>query len=368
MRILLVDGQSEGASRTAAMLREQGHDVADFCAGTPQPDPMAAAKAIFGFDGTPSRLAAAIAEFRPDCVHVLNMHSTASPALGRTARRMGVRTLWSLHDYRPLCPAGECRTHDGEVCEECIHGSRRVMLKRCVDGRTFPSFMALLASLYWDRGRLEQCADVFLTHSAFMRSKLLEAGFPASRVEVLPAACPDYAGEVTDSREDFFCFAGDLTPESGIETLALAALETGVELAVCGDGPLMERLRQIAERGLRVSFYRAEEAPEVFARAKGAVVPSETYLCGADALALALCSGTPVVASAIGELTEAVNPLNGVCFNPGNREELEAILRDFDKRHAFKHLRIAEEARRIYSHTSFLRKLSDYYSDSENYL
>lgn len=368
MRILLVDGHSEGIARTAAMLREHGHDVAGFCAGNPQPDSAAATKAIFGLDGAPSRLAEAIAEFRPACVHVLNMHSTSSPALGRTARSLGVRTIWSLHDYRPLCPAGECRTHDGEVCEECIHGSRRVVLKRCVDGRTLPSFMALLTSLYWDRARLEQCADIFLTPSAFMRSKLLEAGFPASRVEVLPPLCPDYADDVADSREDFFCFAGDLTPESGIETLALAALETGVELAVCGDGPMLERLHRIAERGLRVSFHRADEAPAVFARAKGAVVPSETYLCGSDSLALALCSGTPVVASAIGELTEAVNPLNGVCFNPGNREELEAILRDFDKRHAFKHLRIAEEAREIYSHTSFLRKLSDYYSDSENYL
>lgn len=319
-------------------------------------------------------IGAEVAEFRrvlgavhPDVVHVVGNAGGLAPSLAATARACGLRTVWSLRDYRVVCGSGNCRQPGGDVCEDCLHGRRRVMLRRCVGGSSLDSFVALLGMLYWDVRRLTECADVFVTPSAFMRSKLMEAGFASSKVTALHDPLED-AGEVADEREDYFCFTGDLTSESGVETAARAAVQAGVRLVIAGEGALLERLKQLSDREptLTVIPDAGEEvSAKVIRRSKGAVIAGEGYLEGVRQLKRALCAGTPVIASAIADLPEMVSDGDGITFTPGNWEELSAVLRDFDKRHAFIPGDIARRAREKYSESEYYKNLTRIYGNAE---
>ena len=47
-------------------------------------------------------------DFQPDVVHLHNIHSYLSPVLGQIAHSRGIRVVWTLHDYKLLCPAYTC--------------------------------------------------------------------------------------------------------------------------------------------------------------------------------------------------------------------------------------------------------------------
>lgn len=365
MRIIIVDNTSHPqnshmADKTSTMLEAHGHQVYIYrlSNGSQQHNNI---KTIFGLDGEPELFSKYLEKIRPDCVHIFNLFSAVSPALGRTAKRMGIRTICSLHDYKPLCPNGDCRTHSGYVCEDCLHGERHVITRRCVDGKTFPSFVALLSSLYWNIKRMEQCSDIFLVPTAFMRSKLLEAGFAASKIAILPIQTEGYQETISEQRDNYFCFSGNLTAESGIETLLHATLQSKATLKICGDGPLKPRIEQLATRGNNITFHRQTEMATLFSKAKGVIIPSETYLHGTQEIAFAHCCGTPVIASTLGELAESIDSSNGVTFSPGNIEELAAIMREFDKRHAFHYREIAQKARYKHAADRIYKNLTQHY-------
>lgn len=63
--------------------------------------------------------------FQPDVVHANNIHTHLSPIIMEIAKAKGIRTVWTVHDYKFLCPR-YCCLHNGEVCESCfMHDGRR---------------------------------------------------------------------------------------------------------------------------------------------------------------------------------------------------------------------------------------------------
>lgn len=371
MRILIVSSRQESGgdplgTLTKRVLTDCGHEARLFIAGASASDTgLAGLRQMFGLDDDVRRLRELIAMWRPEVVHVTDPRPGASSALAMTARECGVRTLWSISSFAPMCPSGDCRTPSGAVCEECIHGRRKVMVYRCVGGSTMASLIAMVRSMYWDVRRLSGCADVFVAPSGFMRSKMLESGFPSRSVSVVPWPC-ETPGETSGRRGDYFCFLADLTSENGAETAAKAAIAADVDMTVIGNGPLLRRLRELARRAPRltvISDADNDTRRRILAEAKGCVVAAETYLCGADAVKESLCAGTPVIASAIADIPEMTSPADGITFNPGNAEELATILRDFDKRHAFNHRDIAAKARSKYSESAYYKNLMSLYGN-----
>ncbi|MDY5259764.1 MAG: glycosyltransferase, partial [Sodaliphilus sp.] len=57
-------------------------------------------------------------DFQPDVVHLHNIHSYLSPVLGQIAHSRGIRVVWTLHDYKLLCPSYSCM-RDARPCELC---------------------------------------------------------------------------------------------------------------------------------------------------------------------------------------------------------------------------------------------------------
>ncbi|WP_290376863.1 glycosyltransferase, partial [Paramuribaculum intestinale] len=94
-------------------------------------DKARAARRILGGAGVGAAFRRALREFSPDIVHFHNIHSYLSPEVVRIAAMSGVPTVWTLHDYKLICPAYTF-LRAGKVCEECLSNPWAVVRHRCM--------------------------------------------------------------------------------------------------------------------------------------------------------------------------------------------------------------------------------------------
>lgn len=332
---------------------------------------IAGIKRILGLGNLKSKIIDVLDDFKPDVVHLNNVHSYLSPLIGEIASERGIRVVWTLHDYKLLCPSYSCRRPDGEICEECLHGPLQVIRHKCMKGSAVQSLIADIEARCWNRKRLEKMTNTFIAPSFFMRNKMLEGGFSHLKVKTLhnfidPLKAGRLAAAVKDCREDYFCYIGRLSEEKGVETMLKAASEAEVKLKIAGDGPLMSQLtsRYASYPGIEfLGHLDAEGVMELLSNARAAIVPSEWYENNPLSVIEALCSGTPVIGANIGGIPELISDADGILFSPGNAEELQGILKGFDKRHPFNYKDISARAVDKFSRDRHYKELIKIYTD-----
>ena len=54
--------------------------------------------------------------------HLHNIHHYITPAIIWKLKKAGVKVIWSLHDYKIICPES-LFISNGKICEKCIKGS-----------------------------------------------------------------------------------------------------------------------------------------------------------------------------------------------------------------------------------------------------
>ena len=381
MRILIVNkffyprgGDCVVAMATRRLLIDMGHEVRVFAMDYPanltlteaagfasQIDfagpithKIQAVRRLLGKGDIQKAVNAVLDSFRPDVVHLHNIHSYLSPLIGELAHRRGIRVVWTLHDYKLLCPAYSCRRPSGENCEECFTGSLHVTRHACMKGSRLQSLLADIEARVWNRRRLEAMTDMFIAPSEFMRNKMLEGGFSRKKItticnfiDPLKLETIEKAG-ISEKPEDYFCYIGRLSDEKGTETMLAAAAEAGVRLKVAGEGPLLAESRRKYESIPGISLLGHlghSQIVELLRSAKASVLPSEWYENNPLGVIESLCCGTPVIGAAIGGIPELLSSSNGITFSSGNTEELTSIFRNFDHRHSFPRNHIAAEAR-----------------------
>lgn len=398
MKILIVNkffyprgGDCIVAMSTRRLLMEHGHSVRVFAMQYPDnidlqesssfagevrftgsmSEKIAGIKRILGLGNLKSKIIDVLDDFKPDVVHLNNVHSYLSPLIGEIASERGIRVVWTLHDYKLLCPSYSCRRPDGEICEECLHGPLQVIRHKCMKGSAVQSLIADIEARCWNRKRLEKMTDTFIAPSFFMRNKMLEGGFSHLKVKTLhnfidPLKAGRLAAAVKDRREDYFCYIGRLSEEKGVETMLKAASEADVKLKIAGDGPLMPQLtsRYASYPGIEfLGHLDAEGVMELLSNARAAIVPSEWYENNPLSVIEALCSGTPVIGANIGGIPELISDADGILFSPGNAEELQGILKGFDKRHPFNYKDISARAVDKFSRDRHYKELIKIYTD-----
>ena len=127
----------------------------------------------------------ALNEFRPDVVHLHNIHSYISPRVAQLAREAGCRVVWTLHDYKLLCGAYSFLC-GGKICTDCIANSPFAMVRRrCMKNSLSASVLAYAEAKVWSRRRISSWVDAFICPSEFMREKMIEGGFESHRLHVL---------------------------------------------------------------------------------------------------------------------------------------------------------------------------------------
>jgi D-inositol-3-phosphate glycosyltransferase len=177
-----------------------------------------------------------------------------------------------------------------------------------------------LVRLILNRAAAVICVSRALTDAA-TRAGVRNVHFIPNGVDI-----PEGPGDECDPPYVFY--TGRLAPEKGADVLADAA--DGLNLVICGNGPLRERLPQT--RG----FVSREELNDLYAGAAIVVIPSRKEGFGV-VCAEAMAWGKPVIVGATGGLLNLVEDgVSGLHVPPGDagalRAAIDELLADREKR------------------------------------
>lgn len=313
---------------------------------------------VMGGAGVRASFRRALNAFRPTVILLHNIHSYLSPAVAEIAASRGIRVIWTLHDYKLVCPSYSL-IRSGRECRECLASPWPVMRHRCMKGSAVASALALAEALRWNRRKIIREVDHFICPSQFMADRMAEGGFPPDRLTVIHNFVTAPLDPIREEPRAGVCYIGRLSPEKGVETLLRSAVGAPWGLTIAGAGPLDEQLRATYGREPNITFAGRLTAPEVTAlltRSAVAVAPSECDENCSLSIIEALCCGTPVVASASGGNPELVTPGNGLLFPRGDATALRAAI-DRQLTAQVPHTAIAQEARTRFSPAAYLTRL-----------
>lgn len=328
------------------LLKTHGHDVAVFAMDYPEnigtewkryfPNEIKFTPGVgmletfmrmFGLGEVKRKFNFLLNDFKPDVVHLNNIHTQLSPVIARLAHKRRTKVIWTLHDYKLLCPRYDCLRNGNEVCEECFVDKHKVLEYKCMKNSNLASMLAYKEGMKWSRKKLEGYTDVFICPSQFMYNKMAQGGFDRKKMYTL-CNFIDIERTRRDSydKEDYYCFIGRLSFEKGIETLIEAARTLPYHLKIIGSGPLADILKEKA-KGANIEFTGYKEWPEIkeiVGKARFSVVPSEWYENNPLSMIEAQCLGTPVLGANIGGIPELIKEgVNGMCFESRNIMDLK---------------------------------------------
>ena len=282
-------------------------------------------------------------EFRPDVVHLNNVHRqiTLSILDAPYLKEHHVPVFYTAHDYVTICPGYLMLDGEGRVCDACLEDGkyRHCIENRCVKGSRAKSALAALEASFNRAHRSNERIDRVIAPSSFMRSKLIEGGWPEGKVVALQNFADDailarasgVAGDVTDRESPYLLFFGRLSAEKGVDVLlrafdaAAPSLPRDMRLIVVGDGPDAAEFRELAaslDSAPRIEFagYQTGDALQTYVeRASLAIASSRCRENMPYSIVEAFAAGTPVVGTRIGGIPELVaDGVTGFACEPGD--------------------------------------------------
>ena len=393
MKILLINkfyylrgGDCTAVFGAEQLLRDKGHEVAVFSMQHPDNEPtvwsryfpkevsfaakgiagkIAAATRIFHSPEVAKKFKQLLSDFKPDVVHLHNIHSYLSPIVAKIAHQQGIRVVWTLHDYKLVCPTYTC-LRDGTVCEACFHNKFNVVRHKCMKNSVIASLLSCMEAFYWNRKKLSGTTDTFISPSAFLKTKMTEAGYSPQQIAVVPNFMPQ---KLTPEsvKGDYYCYVGRLTTEKGIDTLLRAAASLPFRLKIIGGGPLTDVCRQQYPQD-HIEFLGRMSPAELYPvvrKARFVVLPSIWYENNPFSLIEALCMGTPVLGARIGGIPELITEgKNGYLFASGDVRGLQEKISLFFSKDGqqMEAEKIAVEANEKFSPNVYYRQLMAIYS------
>lgn len=292
-------------------------------------------------------------EFRPDVVHLNNVHRqiTLSILDAPYLRDNKVPVFYTAHDYVTVCPGYLMLDGDGRVCDACLEDGRyrHCIENRCVKGSRAKSALAAMEASFNRAHKSNLRIDRVIAPSRFMRSKLIEGGWPEDKVVFLQNFADDaildrasnVGADVTDRENPYLLFFGRLSVEKGVDTLlrafdaALPSLPQDMRLVVVGDGPDAGQFKSLASSlgcASRIEFagYQTGGALQAYVERASLAISSSRWRENMPySIVEAFAAGTPVVGTDIGGIPELVDEgKTGFICEPGGVQSMaDAISR-----------------------------------------
>ncbi|MDR0733089.1 MAG: glycosyltransferase [Dysgonamonadaceae bacterium] len=368
------------------LLRKHGHEVAVFAMQHPENLPSAYEKYFpkevdftrvkfrnfFTYISRPlaskevkDKFSRLLEKFCPDVVHLNNIHSQLSPVIAKIAHERGIKVVWTLHDYKMLCPRYDCMRNN-KPCSLCYTGKRAAVRYSCLKNSRLASILASWEAEMWNREKLEKYTTTFICPSDFLRNEMIRGGFNSQKLIKLNnfIDTAKITQPVCLNKENYYCYVGRLSPEKGVETLLKAAAELPYTLRVIGSGILEQELKQKyqVENIIFAGYKSWSEIEAIAGKAMFLVMPSECLENNPIATLESLALGTPVLGARIGGIPELIEEgANGMLFESRNIEDMKNKIQKMFTAN-FDYRAIAEKSRICYSEENHYNELMKIYN------
>lgn len=362
MKILLIDvynfnkgGAESVCFNTGKMLEEHGNEVVYFTLkwkqNSPSPfekyfpksketrsGPLRTVKNIinyfYHFEAA-NKIEQLIIGEKPDIAHIHLLWGQITPSIFPVLRKYKIPILFTVHDYRIVCPAYTFRDGNGRICEAC-RGKffyRCVIHTCCKNSKLMSIVMA--GEQYFRNTFFNplKYIDGFIYVSNFAKG-IQEKHMPLIKAKpsiILYnfsesiASCPKILQE-----DKYYLYFGRLSYEKGINTLLEAfKMLPNCKLKVVGKGPKENELKDFVCKSnmQNVEFLGYKQGEELTSLVSGAyfvIVPSEWYENNPMTIIEAYSVGTPVLGARIGGIPEIIiEDENGYQFESANINDLK---------------------------------------------
>ncbi len=282
-----------------------------------------------------------LTEKKPDVVHFQHL-AELSGGLIECARKRGLPTVVTLHDYWFLCHRIQLLRPDSSRCSGPAQGWR---CAGCAGvGLPYPlAFLLgpLTAPRYVRRtAYLQQClsmADLIIAPSHFVRDRFVANGFPPDRIRVTDnGTATDWLAEYRPQPSDRlrFGYIGAVMHHKGVHNLvdAFCGLNTtSAELHIFGHADYAPAYYETLKRTARdrhIHFrggFANREIGQVLSQIDVLFVPSIWHENSPVTIHEARLASIPVVASRIGGIPEFVTDgVSGLLHRPGDIKDLRS--------------------------------------------
>jgi glycosyltransferase involved in cell wall biosynthesis len=283
-------------------------------------------------------LAAMLKNISIDLAHAHNIYGRLTTSVLDLLHEHNIRVLMTLHDYKLICPSYKLM-RAGAICEDCKHGTYyNAIRRRCHKGSFLASAIYACESYFNDvLNKYRKKVRFFISPSLFLRKKLIEFGWPPSKIMCIPNFVNESRFRPLYAPGDYFLYIGRLSSEKGLSTLVRAfrgIRSKNAKLIIVGEGPCKNELQTIASPDPRIRFagyLSGDPLEQVTRNALAVVVPSEWYENAPLSVLEALAYGKPVIGSRIGGIPEMIDDgVNGFLFESADsadlRDKLEFVL------------------------------------------
>ena len=359
------------------MLKGHGHEVAIFAMQYPQnapsewseywPKNMSKKDALtrpFGSKAVIEGFTRLINDFRPDVVHLNNIHTQLSPVTARIAHKCGIRVVWTLHDTKLVCPCYTC-TRNKKWCTECFTDKKAVIKHKCMHGSLSQSIIGYLEARKWNKENLQEYTDLFIAPSQFMMDVIMKGGYMANKFRVLCNFIDlEKVKKACFEKKNHYVYLGRIDEVKGVRLLCHVAAQMEQKLVVIGGGDLLDELRGEYAHNSKIEFkgqMQWNDFRPILESARFMVLPAEWSENNPLTVIESQSLGTPVLGARIGGIPELIEEgVNGMTFTSGDADDLkDKIERMFAIK--FNYKAISEKAVKRYSSEAYYGKLMECY-------
>jgi glycosyltransferase involved in cell wall biosynthesis len=270
---------------------------------------------------------------QPDVAHLQIYYGHLSSSILTELHSKGIPIIQTLHEYKFSCPVYTHISGD-TICEKCLDGtSMNVIINKCKNDSYAQSTIRYLESrisrLLGDISKI----DMFLCVSKFQKSLMQRVGIPEHKLKVLYNFVDLPENKNTTPHKNYFLYFGRIEKLKGIHT-AIKAFQKfpNNDFKIVGVGPYTADLQKLVatlpiQNVEFLGFKSGDDLWDLVASSRAVLVPSEWYENCSMTVLESKALGRPVIASAIGGITEQiVDGENGFLHAPNEPSSISRAI------------------------------------------
>jgi glycosyltransferase involved in cell wall biosynthesis len=271
-----------------------------------------------------------IKEFRPEVIHVHNFFYLGSPSIFYAAKKLNVKTVLTIHNFRLICPGGFL-FRDDSICDLCVNCSFPYysIKYKCFKNSSFFSFVlsvSLFIHNFWGSWKK---IDKIICLTEFYKKKLLisKLNINEKQIVIKQNFTPNNSPFIESSKsQDSLLFVGRLSKEKGIDILIDLVRTRLFNIEIIGGGPFQNEIIELEKSFPNLVYHGFRDNDFIqkkMRNAKFLIFTSKWYEGMPLVILEALSCGLPIICADVDNLNEIVqNGVSGILFKNGDLNDL----------------------------------------------